>query len=138
MGLDYGSRRIGLAVSDEEGKFAFPAGAVHRTNKGNDLKAIASFVKEQAIERIVIGLPLHMSGEKGSEARKVLKFADELRKLTELPVDMIDERWSSIEAKRALEAVGAGKKLRKKTGDLDSAAASIILRSWLDQSENKK
>ena len=71
MGLDYGSKRIGLAVSDEEGKFAFPAGVIHRSTKQSDLNAILSFVEEKAIEQIVLGLPLHMDGKRDLRLRRV-------------------------------------------------------------------
>ncbi len=138
MGLDYGSKRIGLAVSDEEGKFAFPAGVIHRSNKQEDLNAILSFVEEKAIKQIVLGLPLHMDGKEGSEAKKVITFSEELRRLTRLPVAVVDERWTSIEAERALETVGGKKKARRKSGEIDASAASIILRSWLDQAVDRK
>lgn len=132
MGIDYGSKRIGLAVSDETGTLAFPAGALDRTNRRKDLEALADFAKDRDVEQIVIGLPLHMSGETGPEAKAVLAFADALRELTRLPVDSVDERWTTREAER-VRGPKRGKKRRAKTGELDAAAATLVLRTWLER-----
>jgi len=133
MGIDYGSKRIGLAVSDETGSLAFPAGALARTNRRKDLEALAEFVKDRDVEQIAIGLPLHMSGEMGPEAKAVLAFADELRDLTGLPVDSVDERWTTREAERVRGPERGKKRRRVKSGELDAAAATLILRTWLER-----
>ena len=101
LGLDYGTRRIGLAVSDEAGDFAFPAGVIERTRPDKDLAALADVVRERGIRRIVVGLPLHMDGRAGDMAEAARSFAKQVEEATGLPVEMLDERWTSAEAERA-------------------------------------
>jgi len=131
LGLDYGSRRIGLAVSDEEGLFAFPAGALERTRLEQDLLALGRLIAERGITRVVVGLPLHLSGRSGREADAARAFARALGEATRLPVDLLDERWTSREAERALrDAPGRRKRSR---GSVDSVAATLLLRTYLER-----
>lgn len=131
LGLDFGSRRIGLAVSDPAGVFAFPAGTLERTQLAEDLAALGRLIAERGIERIVVGLPLHMSGRSGEQAEAARAFARALAEATKLPVDMLDERWSSREAERSLrEAPGRRKRSR---GSVDSVAATLLLRTYLER-----
>jgi putative Holliday junction resolvase len=115
LGLDYGSKRIGLAVSDEAGVFAFPAGALERTGLQRDLAALAELIAERGVTRIVVGLPLHMSGRSGPEAEAARAFARALGEATRLPVDLLDERWTTREAERALRDGGESSSLRKRS-----------------------
>jgi putative Holliday junction resolvase len=115
LGLDYGSQRIGLAVSDNEGVFAFPAGALERTGLKRDLAALAALIAERGVTRVVVGLPLHMSGRGGPEAAAARAFAQALRDATQLPVDLLDERWTSREAERALRDA-PGKRSAQRAG----------------------
>ena len=131
LGLDYGARRIGLAVSDPEGEFAFPAGVLERQGLKQDLEALRAFAQERGAIRIVMGLPIHMNGHRGPEAEAVCAFSEALAEATGLPVELLDERWTTREAERALrETEPRGRKRRPK---LDAAAAAILLRTWLER-----
>ena len=131
LGLDYGSRRIGLAVSDEAGLFAFPAGALERTGLQRDLAALSAMIAERGVTRVVVGLPLHLSGRSGVEAEAARAFAAALGEAARVPVDLLDERWSTREAERALrDAPGRHK---RKRGSVDSVAATLLLRTYLER-----
>ena len=131
LGLDYGSRRIGLAVSDPAGVFAFPAGALERTQLAQDLLTLGALIAERGVTRIVVGLPLHMSGRSGPEAAAARAFAQALGEATGLPVDLLDERWTSREAERSLRDAPGRRKQSK--GSVDSVAATLLLRSYLER-----
>lgn len=138
LGLDYGTRRIGVAVSDEEGRFAFPAGAIERKGLAQDLAAIRQLVEQRGIRHLVLGLPLHMDGRAGDMAAVVRAFKEHLEAATGLPVELLDERWTTAEAERALRDAGArpGKARRgraRERGDVDAVAACILLRTWLER-----
>lgn len=133
LALDLGARRIGVAVSDSEGQFAFPAPAILRASPRRDLDALRQLVDERKITQIVIGLPIHLDGRAGPEAAAARAFAQTLSEATGVPVDLLDERWTTREAERAL-ALGGTRVSRarsRKSGALDSAAAAILLRTWL-------
>ncbi len=134
LGLDMGSKRIGLAISDDQGKFAFPSGKLERVGRKRDLEALARLIIEREVGRVVIGIPLHMSGRpsKGAEAAK--SFAQDLAAVTGLPVDTIDERLTSVEAERILSA--GGRRAKKQREVVDSVAASIILSTYLELQNN--
>ena len=134
LGIDYGERRIGLATSDETGTFAFPAGVIERTGPAKDVAALRAVVAEHAIERIVIGLPLRLSGREGDAAAAARQFAARIERELGLPVEWIDERFTTVEAERALREQGiAGKRGKRKRKQLvDTTAATLLLRSWLD------
>src|ERR1035438_9962966 len=102
MAIDFGSRRIGLAVTDELGLTAQGLPTLHRTNKQNDFNHLRRTIKQYAVAEIVMGLPLRMSGEHGIQSDKVEDFAGELRKRFKLPVHLFDERLTSVEANRVL------------------------------------
>jgi putative Holliday junction resolvase len=128
LGIDYGTRRIGLAVSDPEGRFAFPTQALVRRDPERDMARLRALVRERDIQRIVVGLPIHMDGREGPEAQAARAFGRALGAATGLAVDMLDERWTTREAERALR--GARRKRREA---VDSAAAAILLRTWLER-----
>ena len=132
LGVDLGSKRIGLAVSDESGEIAFPAGTLTSRGKKKDISALRALIKERKIGSAVIGLPIHMDGRRGPEAEKALAFANELSGAAGIPVDTLDERWTSQQAERLMQ--GTSKKRRKAkrdAGAVDEVAASIILRTYL-------
>jgi putative Holliday junction resolvase len=135
LGIDYGERRIGLAASDETGTFAFPAGVIERGKPGSDLAALREVVAERGIEQVVIGLPLHLSGREGEAAVAARAFATRIERELGLPVDTIDERFTTVEAERALREQGVsgkrGKRRRKQL--VDTTAATLLLRSWLER-----
>lgn len=123
LGIDYGTKRIGLALSDELGMFAKEFDIFSSKDFFTNLPKL---IEEQEIESIVIGLPLNMSGEHSDKTREALEFAEKLKKITNLKVDMFDERLSSQMA----EALPGGKK------NIDSLAAQIILQNFLDSRKN--
>jgi putative Holliday junction resolvase len=146
LGLDYGSRRIGLAVSDPEGLIAFPAGALERTGLERDLAALTALIAERGVTRVVVGLPLHLSGRSGPEAEAARAFARALGQAAGLQVDLLDERWTTREAERALrdapgkrsaqrakgERSSSGRRKRGR-GSVDSVAATLLLRTYLER-----
>lgn len=137
IGLDLGSKRIGLAVSDEQASIAFPAGILESRGRKKDLAALRAMIKEKDIERAVVGLPLHLDGRKGPEAEKAIRFAKDLSELARIPVEMLDERWTSMEAERLLaggpQQTKKKKDKRRVKGTVDEMAASIILKTYLEQ-----
>ncbi len=131
LGLDLGSKRIGLAISDPELPIALPEGVLARTNLASDLAALAELVRERGVVRIVVGLPIHMNGRRGPEAAAAEAFGRSLAEATGLPVDLQDERWTSAEAHRALAATG--RRSRERRAHVDAVAASLILRAYLER-----
>ena len=137
LAIDYGSRRIGLAVSDAEGSFAFPAGFLERRGEPQDLAALRELAVARGVVQIVVGLPIHMDGREGPEARAARAFAAALGRATGLEVRMFDERWTSREAERALAQGGARPPRRRSAaakGRVDATAAALLLRTWLARS----
>jgi putative Holliday junction resolvase len=129
LGLDLGDVRIGVAISDDDRRMAVPLGTIH-TGAPADLKAIAKLVDEHGATAVVVGLPLSMTGERGPAAVKAGSFADALRSFLDVPVEMHDERLSTIEAERALRAAGVSGRDRRSV--VDRSAATVILQAWLD------
>jgi putative Holliday junction resolvase len=130
LGIDFGARRIGLAVSDPDRIFAFPAGHLARSGKERDLAALRQLADEREVVQIVVGLPIHMNGREGPEARVARAFAEDLRRETGRSVDLLDERWTSREAERSLR--DQGQSARRARQHVDEVAASIILRTYLE------
>lgn len=133
MGVDLGSRRIGLAVSDPSGTTAFPHAVIERAGRRrDDLQAVVEAARGLGAERIVVGLPLTLAGERGPAARRVLSEVEELRRIAgeDLPVDVHDERLSTVTAERVL--VEAGERRAARRAVIDKVAAAVILQSWLD------
>jgi putative pre-16S rRNA nuclease len=130
LALDLGQARIGVAVSDPARRVALPVGTV-RTGPPEDVRAIAALVKEHRATQLVVGLPLSMSGWRGEAAVRAETFARMLRDLLGLPVDLQDERLSTVEAERALASSGVHGQARRRV--VDRSAATIILQTYLDR-----
>jgi len=130
LAIDYGSRRIGLAVTDELGVTAQGLPTLHRSNKRNDFDHLRRTVKQYAVSEIVVGLPLRMSGETGTQSDKVEQFAEALRSRFKLPVHLFDERLTSVEANRVLDETEMSGRRRKEV--VDQLAAVLILQAFLD------
>ncbi len=135
LGIDIGTKRIGLALSDVEGTFAFPSGRIDRLGRAKDLEALDAFISEHEVLRIVVGLPIQLDGREGAGAKAARKFASELATRSGRPVDLLDERLTTVEAERVLHA--SGRNTRKQREVVDSVAASIILRTYLDSVRNR-
>ena len=134
LGVDLGHKRIGLALTDEDGTIAFPAGTLDSRGRKKDLARLRALIDERGIERAVVGLPLHLDGRRGPEAEKAVAFAAALSELAGIPVETLDERWTSKEAERLLAPTTAKKRdKRRAKGTVDEMAASILLQTWLAQ-----
>ena len=133
MGLDYGKSTVGVAISDSMGFTAQPIETITRKGE-NKLRTtyarLRELIEEYGVERIVVGLPLHMNGEKGDRAIKSEEFAKELESKVGLPVELYDERMTTVEASRVLTE-GNIKKDRQKD-HVDKLAASLILKGYLE------
>jgi len=127
LALDYGRRRIGLAISDELGLTAQPLPVLLRKNRREDMSRLREIANANAVARIVVGLPLHLSGRHGEMAEEASRFASRLAKELGLPVEQLDERLTSWEAEQL-----AKESERAKTADLDSISAAILLREYLE------
>jgi len=130
LGLDHGQRRIGVALSDELGLTAQPLLTLQHTNSRNDLRSIGRLLRRYGCAEMVIGWPIHLSGDRSPRAIAAEEFAEDLRAEFGLPVHLWDERMSTAEAHRHLDAVGRGVRDRKDV--IDQIAAVLILQSWLD------
>lgn len=131
LGLDLGERRIGVALSDSAGTMATPYEVVTRSgDRARDHARIAALAEETGADVLVIGLPLSLDGTKGPAAQNVEAEADELGERLDLPVELWDERFSTVEAARRLRATGLPRAKRRHV--VDQVAATVILQSWLD------
>ncbi|HXF35638.1 MAG TPA: Holliday junction resolvase RuvX [Actinomycetota bacterium] len=130
LGLDLGDVRIGVAVSDDEGRLAVPVGTI-RTGPPEDLRAVARLVAEHGATLVVVGHPVGMSGRPGARAHHAERFAEALRAVLDVPVVLQDERLSTAEADRALRAAGARGRDRRRARD--ASAAAVILQAYLDR-----
>ncbi len=131
MGLDYGEKRVGVAVSDPDGIIAMPYYVIDVTSEKKLLDEIKRVCEETDTEMIVVGLPINMNGTMGPMAEKVGRFVEKLAELTELPVEKWDERLSTSMAERSLLEGDMSREKRKKVRDMISA--QIILQNYLDK-----
>jgi len=129
LGLDHGGRRIGVAAGDTETRMAFPRPALVRRNLDADLAALRDLAVSEGAGLVVIGLPLNMDGSEGSQAAAARSFGDRLGALG-MRIAYQDERLSSWEAGERLAEAGA--RPSRRSGQLDSAAARVILQQYLD------
>ncbi len=130
MGLDPGGRRIGVALSDPTGLLASAHSVLRRTTLDRDLEALRAIASENDVALIVVGLPLHLSGREGGEAEKAREFALRVGEALNLPIEMVDERLSSVEAERQLQESRV-RRVRWKER-LDAIAAAVVLQGYLD------
>jgi putative Holliday junction resolvase len=130
LALDFGSKTIGLAVSDELGLTAQGLPTLRRSNKRNDLDHLRRVIRQYGVSELVMGLPLRMSGSEGIQSEKVQAFAEELRRKFKLPVHLFDERLTSVEANRLLRETDMSIKRRAEV--VDQLAAVLILQSFLE------
>ena len=130
LGLDLGDARIGVAISDPERRVAVPVGTVHVGQPPGELKAVAALVEEHGATVVVLGHPRTMRGEAGPAAHLAERFAEALRSILAVPVELQDERLSTVEAERRLAS--GGRRGREARARVDASAAAVILQSWLD------
>src|SRR5262249_15975199 len=130
LGIDFGLRRVGAAVSDPGRTIAFPLEVYARRGTDADASHYRELVQENDVEQIIIGLPLYSSGREGELASRARAFGDWLAAVTGRPVICYDERYSTVEAEQRL--IGAGVTRRKRKAIRDKIASQIILQSYLD------
>jgi putative Holliday junction resolvase len=131
LAIDYGRKRIGLALSDELCLTAQPLSTLVRVNRRDDIKRLRETCRNHAVARIIVGHPLHMTGESGEMADEAARFATRLRKQLGLEVELVDERLTSWEAGQMTcrpKSGGNGKRQ-----PIDDVAAAVLLRGYLDQ-----
>jgi len=133
LSLDVGEKRMGAAICDETRTLARPLLTIKRASKKEDFARLDAICREQQIEKIIVGLPKTLRNEEGPQARRVRRYAAELQAALNLPIDFWDERFSSVDAEERLAA--SSRKARTK-GDIDSAAAAIILQEYLNEMNN--
>ena len=131
LGIDYGSVRLGLALSDRGRRLAQGLAVYHRRDLIRDFAYLKELIAQHQIAAIVLGLPLNMDGSLGAQARQVLHFKVQLEAELKLSIALFDERLSSAEAERVL--LSAELRRRRRRGLRDQLAATLILQGYLDQ-----
>ncbi len=134
LGLDFGEKRIGVAVSDPLGIIAQGVGVIERKNLESDIKEIKKIVDEYKADSIVVGMPINMDGSKGISAKKASEFVDILGARLNIPVATYDERLTTKESEKFLISSDVSRKKRKTV--IDKIAAQLILESYLDSVKN--
>lgn len=147
LAIDYGQKRLGLALSDESRLTSHPYATWSRTNRRRDLARVRDLVRKERVSCIVVGLPLHLDGTPSEMSEEARKFAARLEKALGLPVEMMDERLTSWEAGEIKAALPRGKKARRRfsgraafeppalSAKLDDVAAAVILRDYLARAQ---
>ncbi|MCB1119999.1 MAG: Holliday junction resolvase RuvX [Verrucomicrobiae bacterium] len=130
LGIDYGEKRIGLSFGDSLGLAVPIAAAVEKTEEER-LDHILEVIEKRRIERLVVGMPFNMDGSTGFKAREVEDFISRLRGKFSLPIDTVDERLTSHQVEQQIK--GQKRKVDRRSGEIDSRAASLILQDYLDQ-----
>lgn len=130
LGLDVGTKTVGVALSDELRLIAQSLTTIRRTNLRADLDALRTICRDQQVDRVIIGLPLNMNGTEGPRAEASRAFGDALTRALDLPVEYWDERLSTVAAERALLEADLSRRRRREV--IDRVAASLILQGWLD------
>jgi putative Holliday junction resolvase len=131
LGIDPGSKRIGLAVSDRSGTVASPLAVLQRSrSRRHDDAEIARIVREEEVEVVVVGLPLNMDGSEGAAAKAAIAEARRLATVVGVPVELHDERRTTVSADRSMLDAGLNAVERRRR--VDKVAAAIMLQSWLD------
>lgn len=136
LAIDFGRKRIGLALSDELHMTARPLATLTRTNRRNDLRRLRELVRAHGVGRIVVGNPVRLDGSVGEMAQESAQFAARIKKELQIPVEMTDERLSSWEAQNSAKL----KKPKRKKQDvgIDAMAAAVILRGFLEREHERK
>lgn len=136
MGIDLGTKTIGIAISDELGWTAQGIETIKRTNDENDLERIGELIKEYHVSEIVVGYPKNMNGIVGERGQASERFAKQLTKRFQLPVHLWDERLTTVAAEKTLLDADMSRKKRKQV--IDKLAAVLILQSYLDRHQQAK
>ena len=130
LGIDFGERRIGLAISDPEGRLAVPLTTLERRNDRSAVREIAEIARREGIGRLVLGEPVGLDGQRGEAAERVRRFGNRLAGITGLPVRLVNESLTTVEAQERLRAAGIDP--RREPARIDAVAAQILLQEALD------
>lgn len=130
LGLDIGSKRVGIAGCDGTGLIATGITTLVRSSFDRDVACLRELVRSRGVKILVAGLPYSMNGELGNQARQVQKYAGRIAEALELPLEYADERLTSVEAEELIQAQGMSPSQNK--GSIDRKAAALILQRWLD------
>ena len=147
LALDYGRKKIGMALADSQARVAEPYDTLERVNRNEDMRRLRELVRDQSVKQILVGLPLRLDGSAGEMAEEVKRFAERVRKQIGVPVDLVDERLTSWQAEQLLEQEfgrrithketprGRKKVARATDGKytVDAVAALVILREYLER-----
>lgn len=134
MGIDFGERRIGLALSDPTGTLASPLETVQRRlGKRPPLTRLETIARQNDVDRLVVGLPLDLQGNETDWCADVRAMGDRLAERLEVPVEYVDERMTSVRAERQIRSSDLPKSKREEKGRIDAGAAALILQAWLDR-----
>ncbi|GAB62499.1 MAG: Holliday junction resolvase RuvX [Candidatus Jettenia sp.] len=133
LGIDYGEKRIGVALSDPLGITAQGLTTIERTQIKEDLQKILNIIQEKEVEEVVVGLPKHMNNTLGDKAHAVLAFVELLKKRVQIPIHTIDERLSTVRANKAMLEGDLSRKKRKER--IDMIAAQFILQNYLARTQ---
>jgi putative Holliday junction resolvase len=136
LAIDFGTKRMGLAVSDALGMTAQGLPTLQRTRIADDLERLRSLAEEYSVEKVLVGNPIGHSGGPTAIAQLVAEFAEKLRRRLPCPVELRDERLTSVEANRTLRE--AGLSIAKRRRSVDRVAAVLLLQSYLDYLENER
>lgn len=134
LGIDFGERRVGLALSDPSATIAqaLPT-IVRRAGKRPPIAAIVELIQQHEVERIVLGLPLNLNGDETEWTAQVRDFGTKLAERSGIPVDFLDERLTSVQAERAVRSIGLKRSQREQKDRIDAAAAVLLLQTFLDR-----
>ncbi len=135
LALDVGDKRIGVAISDQTGNIARALTTINQEEQ-NVLDKLRSLIQKYQIDNIIVGLPLKSDGTLGDQALKAQRFAESLKKETAVPILVWDERFTSVQAEKALLTMNLRRRKRKSV--IDQVSASLILQSYLDHLKNEK
>lgn len=139
LAIDYGARRIGLALSDPTGTLASPLETLsRRAGKRPPWAELERVVRDGEVERIVVGLPLDLEGNEPEWAAEVREFGERLGTRTGLPVEFLDERMTSVRAERLVRSSGLPRGKREEKERVDAAAAALILQNYLDSKDRNR
>lgn len=135
LGIDFGEKRIGLAVSDSAGRFAVPLETLRRTSDGQAIRQIIAAALQREVECLVVGEPLNLDGSRGPASARASSFARKLATESGLPVEMTDETLTSVEAQERLREAGIDP--RRHPEKVDATAAQILLQQYLNESSSR-
>jgi putative holliday junction resolvase len=131
LGIDFGEKRIGLAVSDPGGVFAVPLTTLERRNDRSAIRQIAEIARQEGVGRLVLGEPVGLDGQRGPNAERVRRFGERLAELTGLPLELVGEALTTVEATERLRQAGVD--TRREPARIDAVAAQILLQEALDR-----